>query len=633
MHSDNNLEETSGAYENYDSYYANAQIPLIDMNNTTVKGRATQIRSPTDILFLLGAGASVPAGINAIVDLVGDLKNWLKRQGKKDYLELTDKIIEIISTSPKIKNDKGKVDIERLLDITERLEGSHKDLFLDFYGDCIPRLQRVSGYYLISNGNKLLSDEIKKFIKVTLTEKRLDVGYLKPLSQFILSYRPLHIFSTNYDICIETFCKENDKKCFDGFTPSWDFDEFKRREVDIRLYKLHGSIRWYRTVAGDYEASKVVFDSIPFRLDTQQDVVPLILYPGRKFEYIEPIFDMLGELKRQLDHVKYAIVIGYSFKDDHLAKMFRYAANSNANLVVFLVSPNAHRIYYEVLKRHVDIDFQFGYYHESFTDSFTKSVASKLQGKVICLPYRIEEIIGKLQYTYLKSLSDAQELEKRLETSSYMGDAVGQIRWDECLRLYAECEHTEKIESMIKEKMDLNKLIEIDYHRGGKIILKSFLNNLLWETGRRKWLSMFEEYMPISPQKIEIKITASGELYLRSKQSIQQPFFANEAISFYKSLLEIYENHLIFSNKGISKTPDNNGLKIGRILEYLNGWKRNIPLPNWLNGRRNEYPEHIQALETEIGRHTNAIDNLPENVMAEINRIESSQLEKLMSIS
>ena len=59
------------------------------------------------ILFLLGAGASVPAGINAIVDLVGDLKNWLKQQGKKDHLELTDKIIEIISTSPKIKNDKG----------------------------------------------------------------------------------------------------------------------------------------------------------------------------------------------------------------------------------------------------------------------------------------------------------------------------------------------------------------------------------------------------------------------------------------------------------------------------------------------------------------------------------------------
>ena len=349
MHCDNSLEDTSGAYNHFDSYYADFHIPLIDpglinINNMTVEGKGkAPTHNSTEILFLLGAGASVYAGISAIVELVDDFKKWLEKETKKEYLELTDKIIEIISTSPKIKHNERKVNIEQLLDLTERLEGNHKDLFLDFYGNCVPRLKESSGYHLISNGSKLLSNEIKRFIKTTFTEKRLEVGYLKPLNQFILSCRPLHIFSTNYDICIETFCEESDKKCFDGFTPSWDFDEFKRREVDIRLYKLHGSIRWYRTVDGTYEASRLVFDSIPIHLDSQQDAIPLILYPGRKFEYVEPIFDMLGELKRQLDHVKYAIVIGYSFKDDHLAKMFRYAAKRNPNLRVFLIGPERTR--------------------------------------------------------------------------------------------------------------------------------------------------------------------------------------------------------------------------------------------------------------------------------------------------
>ncbi len=74
---------------------------------------------------------------------------------------------------------------------------------------------------------------------------------------------------------------------------------------------------------------------------------------------------MLLELKGELDHVNYAIIIGYSFKDDHFAKMFRYAARRNANLDVFLIGPDAHRIYHEILKRDIDIDFQHGYYHES----------------------------------------------------------------------------------------------------------------------------------------------------------------------------------------------------------------------------------------------------------------------------
>ncbi len=641
MNCDDGIEDSDGGYTHYDNYYTESPVPLInthtriiDTKYKTVEGQVTRIDGPSEIIFVLGAGASVPAGISAIVKLVDDFKGWLIKARKKDYLDLTEKIIEIISTSTKNKNKRTKVDIERLLDLTERLEGAHKDLSLDFYENCVPLLQKSSEYHLISNGNKLLSEEIKRFIKTTFTEKKLDVSYLKPLNHFINSYRPLHIFSTNYDICIETFCKENNKKYFDGFTPSWEVNEFKKRDVDVLIYKLHGSIRWYRTEEGDYEASKLRFTGTTTHLDTNEEAVPLILYPGRKFEYIEPIFDMLLELRRQLDHVKYAFVIGYAFKDDHLAKMFRYAAKRNANLTVFLISPNAHSIYHEVLKRHIDIDFVHGYYHESFTkESFNVDIPSKLKGRVICLPYKIEEIIGKLQSTYLHNLSEAQECEKRLETNSYMGNAVGQIRWDKCLKLYAECEYTEKIESMIEEKMDLNKLIEIDYEAGGKIILKSFLNNLPWDAGRQKWLNNFKEFMPISPEKIEIKITAAGDLYLRSKQSIQRQFFADEAISLYNSLLKIYKNHLVFSNNDLLKTTDNNGLKIGRILEYLNGWKNNMPLHNWLNRRRDDYPEQIQALETEIGRHTNAFDHLPENVMAEINKIEANELWALMDTS
>lgn len=85
-------------------------------------------------------------------------------------------------------------------------------------------------------------------------------------------------------------------------------------------------------------------------LHTNENAVPLILYPGKKLEYIEPTLEMLNILKKSLLNVKYCFIIGYAFKDEHILKLFLYAANKNLELVLFLISPSAHAIYYEKLK-------------------------------------------------------------------------------------------------------------------------------------------------------------------------------------------------------------------------------------------------------------------------------------------
>ncbi|MGB6672908.1 MAG: SIR2 family protein [Candidatus Nitrosopolaris sp.] len=126
--------------------------------------------------------------------------------------------------------------------------------------------KQVKGVWVAKLGQICLS-----YYTTTFTEKKLNVRYLKPLNYFISSYRTLQIFSTNYDICVETFCEENNKKYFDGFTPSWDPDEFHKRDVHLFLYKLHGSVRWYRTEQGDYEASRLIFTSTRVNLDTRQE--------------------------------------------------------------------------------------------------------------------------------------------------------------------------------------------------------------------------------------------------------------------------------------------------------------------------------------------------------------------------
>jgi hypothetical protein len=399
------------------------------------------------------------------------------------------------------------------------------------------------------------------------------------------------IFSTNYDLCIETFCEQNKvKKCIDGFRLHWDVEELRRNDADVVLYKIHGSVRWYRTEEGDYEASMIYFKDTKVRLDSGQEAVPLILYPGKKFEYFEPMFDLLSGLKKRLNHVNYIFVIGYSFKDRHLADIFRYAAKRNPHMIILLIDPNAHAIYQNILKSHIDNDFQHGFDHEGYDEvGFDVDRPSKLKGRVICLPYRIDKVIDQLLHKYLGSLVNGQLCENAKISEEPANKTIErQTRWDECLKYYAECEHIEKIKELTDNKLDWPILMKIDYVLGTEIIVKSFLNNLFWESGRKEWLNRFNEYSPITPDKIRIKID-NETLYIESKQRSDRLFYGENAFLLYNHLLKIYDNHLIFSNEGASKTADNNGLKINQILEYLSLWKQNIPLRDYPNRRRKRY--------------------------------------------
>jgi hypothetical protein len=57
------------------------------------------------------------------------------------------------------------------------------------------------------------------------------------------------------------------------------------------------------------------------------------------------------ELKSRLNEVRYVFVFGYSFRDDHIRKLFQYEARRNVNsVVVILVGPSAHAIYERELR-------------------------------------------------------------------------------------------------------------------------------------------------------------------------------------------------------------------------------------------------------------------------------------------
>jgi NAD-dependent SIR2 family protein deacetylase len=49
-----------------------------------------------EIMFFLGAGASVPAGIKDVIGLVADFREWIESSLKLEDRKLVEKIIDIL---------------------------------------------------------------------------------------------------------------------------------------------------------------------------------------------------------------------------------------------------------------------------------------------------------------------------------------------------------------------------------------------------------------------------------------------------------------------------------------------------------------------------------------------------------
>ena len=132
----------------------------------------------------------------------------------------------------------------------------------------------------------------------------------------------------------------NYKSYFDGFFDGqWDATKF--------VYKLHGSVTWSRDEKGRYTRKEIAITNTTepqINIVSGEKEVPLISYPGRKLEYFEPLFDLLQELKKHLhdSNLKYIFVIGYSFRDDHIRRLFQYAAEKNCEFILFLATPSMH---------------------------------------------------------------------------------------------------------------------------------------------------------------------------------------------------------------------------------------------------------------------------------------------------
>lgn len=149
---------------------------------------------------------------------------------------------------------------------------------------------------------------------------------------------PVELFTTNYDLLLEQALEERRVPFFDGFVgSSHPFFDLKSTDMDhdllpprwARLWKLHGSINWWRIPNGHVQRREKVEDT-----ESRQMIYPSHLKydQSRRMPYLA----MLDRLRKFLASGQAVLVTcGYSFSDQHLNEVIMDGLNSNPNAVCF----------------------------------------------------------------------------------------------------------------------------------------------------------------------------------------------------------------------------------------------------------------------------------------------------------
>lgn len=179
---------------------------------------------------------------------------------------------------------------------------------------------------------KVITEEVNR----SLPRKDTPYHNLAVWCRSIRREKPVHLFTTNYDLLLEQALEESAAPYFDGFIGSRKafFDLGAVEDESIlpprwtRLWKIHGSLNWR------LENGKDVI-----RSDRKSDEQSYLIYPSHlKYDQSRkmPYLAMLDRLKAFLLAPSAMLFIcGYSFADEHINDVICRSLEANPTAQVF----------------------------------------------------------------------------------------------------------------------------------------------------------------------------------------------------------------------------------------------------------------------------------------------------------
>lgn len=290
-----------------------------------------------EIIFLLGAGASAEAGIPPSAAMIDKIEKLLRED--KDWRQFYDLYNHVRSAIHYAAGLKGQFDdgvsynIETLVNTLYELERNEEHPLYPFIAAWNSRFAALAGdkFYKVPEFRHRILAVLKEWV---CPDDPSEGDYYKGLvtAQKTLNF-PLHIFSLNYDRCVERIGNGDFviETGFSGVGPKhvWSWERFIETERGSNplpqafLYKLHGSIDWIRNGASK-ELSCV---------EQIQRIKPadMEIIFGREFklEAADPYLFYAYQFRQFALDSSLIVVIGYGFADGHINKMLTQALRSD----------------------------------------------------------------------------------------------------------------------------------------------------------------------------------------------------------------------------------------------------------------------------------------------------------------
>jgi hypothetical protein len=327
----------------------------------------------------LGAGASKVFGIPTMRDFLNDFESFLNNNNDDKYAKL-----DIYNDIKKYLGDKDEFDLESVLTVVDDI--SNISQFMNRFNHPSIRYllnkysqsDTISGYTKYEKSDTAISlrDELNNYIKIRCTPTSREIGF-KAYDEFFevlypmilkngrrgpnsgLPYCP--IFTTNYDLCLELYCKERNIRFENGQGMSNNklvvdisrTNENLYNENYFKIFKLHGSINWYKIKDTDIreliEWHNVNLNPGDETLESSVIEKEIMIYPlFEKQIYNDPFSDMFFKLKETLESSDDWFIIGYSLRDKEIRDIFKDSIFSRIKrgkgTKIFIIDPLADKI-------------------------------------------------------------------------------------------------------------------------------------------------------------------------------------------------------------------------------------------------------------------------------------------------
>jgi SIR2-like domain len=350
---------------------------------------------------LLGAGASVDAGIPAAVGMTDALIERLSQQPTRpdEHVRLLEYIRKTLEADAAVRGSAG-IDVERLFAAVDLLIHRHDEPWSPFVSswsraletfsplpsirrsDLNLELRRVDdalraalldsqgrrpdfrsphqsvlseplGQLIDKMAHKLRASDVSEVLSVVrddmlyslLALLRIEapsqVEYLKPLVELATAQGSLTVATLNYDRSVEEVAKAHDAPYTTGIATWLRRGELKWQEHGLRLLKLHGSIDWIieKTIqAGQLPVHTVEEAALDERRGFQ---LPGVVFgEAGKLRAEGPFLELLLAWATQMTEATSLLIVGYSFRDPHVNEIIARWFNANTTRRIILLDPN-----------------------------------------------------------------------------------------------------------------------------------------------------------------------------------------------------------------------------------------------------------------------------------------------------